>query len=83
VDHSRPRDSPTGSPVCAYIMIHMTVNVRTDTNSDNQHASADRIDVHDGHLFVQQVSGTGKKTRAIYAPGRWHSAKIEEETAKP
>ena len=64
-------------------MIHMTVNVRTDTNADKQHAEADRIEVNDGHLFVQKSNGTsGKKTHAIYAPGRWQHAALEDETPK-
>ena len=62
-------------------MIHMTVKVHLDTKSISEHSTADKVDLRDGHLIVERVGNTaGKKTVAIYAPGRWQSAEVSDTT---
>jgi len=58
-------------------MIHMTVQVLTDTRNTAAHDEADRIEQNEGHLLVR-TTGSPSKIVAIYAPGRWLSAKVAE-----
>lgn len=67
----------------AYTMITMTVKVHLDTKEAKEHPGADKVDMVDGHLFVQHLGNRGgKKTLAVYAPGRWHSAEVMPETER-
>lgn len=67
-------------------MIRMTVQVTTpNTNSTGaptstqEHPEAGRIEENNGHLLVRTAPTTGNsKTTAIYAPGRWFSAKVTD-----
>lgn len=64
-------------------MIHMMVQVGTDTGSDKKHEGAGGIDVRDGHLFVLSTTGTATTTVAVYAPNRWRRAEVKNaEDAK-
>lgn len=56
----------------------MAVVVKIPTQHDGrrtaEHSEGTELAVHDQHLFVENQAGAV----AVYAPGQWYSAKIEQ-----